>query len=96
MSLQTTKRELLAKVRLSFLTQSDKELLENILSFDKDELNNHYKNGVFPAWDIAYNISKNNWQISKAQRKSLINVTSYYYVDLIIKMTIQLQKEKRV
>ena len=58
---------------------TDDELLDAILSADKDIINTIVKDNRFPAHTIATRIKTNNWTMTAKQRKALQNVYGYYH-----------------
>lgn len=84
MEIKDFKEQAIAQIRLRLRYKSDEELLDLVLHQDKEALNNQVKDGNFPAWDIAYRLKTNGWELSKKQKTSLINVLTYYLSDKII------------
>lgn len=84
MEVTQIREQLIAQIRLKLRYKSDDELLDLILHQDKETLNNQITNGNFPAWDIAYRLKTNGWEISPKQKKALINVLTYYLTDKVI------------
>lgn len=70
-----------SKIRLDLMQKSDEEIIELILSSDKEDMNNRIKGGSFPAWDIAYRLKTHGWQASHKQKKAFINILTYVLVD---------------
>lgn len=84
MDVKQIREQLIAQIRLKLRFKTDDELLDLILYQDKDSLNNQIKDGDFPAWDIAYRLKTNGWEISPKQKKALINTLTYYLTDKVI------------
>ena len=92
MEVTQIREQLIAQIRLKLRYKSDDELLDLILHQDKQNLNNQITNGNFPAWDIAYRLKTNGWEISPKQKKALINVLTYYLTDKVIENKLIKQK----
>lgn len=75
------KNQLTAKIRLQLLVKSDEDILKIALSLNREALNNQVPDEGFPAWDVANRIHTNHYDLSKGQRKALINVLSHYMSD---------------
>lgn len=83
MNYKEEKRKLLANIRISLLQKNDDELLDFVLTLNKEKLNNQVPHNSFPVWDIAYRLKTNYWKMSTKQRSAIINTTSYYYTDYV-------------
>lgn len=88
MEVTQIREQLIAQIRLKLRFKTDDELLNLILRQDKQALNNQIKDGDFPAWDIAYRLKTNGWEISPKQKKALINTLTYYLTDRVMEQKI--------
>ena len=83
--METKERDVItSKIRLDLIQKSDKDIIELILSSDKEDMNNRIKGGSFPAWDIAYRLKTHGWQTSHKQKKAFINILTYFLVDEVV------------
>ena len=92
MDVKQIREQVVARIRIQLRYKTDEDLLNLILSQNKEGLNNQVTDGNFPAWDIAYRLKTNGWEISPKQKKALINVLTYYLADKVIKNKLIKQK----